>query len=364
MTLPAMTTKANRQGGMALQGVRGVQLTGLSSTDDGTGVRISSGSRGVSITASLIQRSATGVITTADTHNVLLAGVRVAASRTAGFDLGGERIHLTDATVIGAPVAVKLTRTSHDLRVDRSRIINAQIGVQTARASARPMLASISVTDARAVGFLLSSDGATVREAQVKLSGAGIRVVGDVHQSTILNTTVSQSPVGVDLSHTVRSVTIARLRITGASVGVASSAANLRLDHVDVSDTAIGLRLAGSTVVEGTAMDDVVEGIRIRGTGRTELSHVQLRAGKVAIRAAAGSHVVVENSTIRAIQPTLGHVQFRGLNDLPAKRLRWYGLAAVAAAASATTLELIRRLRENKEARRECFVPTHVLNTR
>jgi hypothetical protein len=123
------------------------------------------------------------------------------------------------------------------------------------------------------------------------------------------------------------------------------------------------MRLSGNANIAGTAMSKVSEGLRVSSGAAVNVSGIHLSATGIGFRVATGGQLRVGRSVIGAGALAVGHVSYGSHNSLPEEKLRWYGLAAAVAAASACMLELLRRLREKAEDRTWLF-PAGVFNTR
>ncbi|HVN11570.1 MAG TPA: right-handed parallel beta-helix repeat-containing protein [Kineosporiaceae bacterium] len=401
-TASGLRTTRNGNAGAALTGAGVVQLSGVTSTSEPTGIRVHDG-QPVTISGLTAISDATGVSADGKGHGLVLqqsvihdaqVGVRI---QTPGARVSGVRVLDSDAGLdsdVGARglvvTALEATSTA------------AGVGTGLVAGGAVTRLSDVHVAGFR-TGLRIEEAGTTVKDSIAGAAVSGVLLDGAATGTTITGistygakdglrvagapgpTRVEDSILGGETGLRVGTgdVTVVHSTINGAQDGVRMAAAGgtLTLDSADVTGTArTGLALdAGTTSVVGsavhagrTAIDAGapvgVDGSSITGAVGIHVAQgvtatvdaTQVHAEQVGVLAVDGAHVTLTASQIHGVVPVRGSVTLRGPSFIAAMPLNWLGVAGISLVLVAVLLMIAARLREGDD--RVALAPAHVVN--
>ncbi|HKS99614.1 MAG TPA: hypothetical protein VJT31_08815 [Rugosimonospora sp.] len=312
-----LTTEHNHAAGVVLRACLGCVLSHATSTSDGDGVAVQTGSAGA-------------VVRGASVTHANGRGIRVAAP--------GARVESFTVTSAAGGTGIQLARTATHATVSAGTVTGGTYGI--ADNATDTAVSGVTVTDA----------------------ATGIRVGGHADRVTITKATVDGADTGVTTTATVGSVTLIQLRTrqTG-DYGVRSRARALTVISSQISGATVGLDLN-----RGTVNDSVVSGgalaIAVSAAGRGDLNRDSIHADVMAIRARPTGVAVLTDTTVGAPLGGRGIIVCRGRTHFPALPLSRLGLFAAIALAAAISLELLRKVRE-RGGSAATTAPSHVTNT-
>lgn len=361
--LDGIRTAHNAAAGIDLVGSSGITLSGESSDTDRIGLHVADGCTHVVLTSAHFLNDRTGVMTDGGASEVSLRGITASSSSLNALDLAGVDVEVSGAVIAGAPTGISLTRTSESVRVSNSRITDVATGVDARPAAKHIVLTAITLRHVRGDGVRSGSSGIVLQGLRIASAGTGVRIYGHARGTALTGSTITSSAVGVAASRGVSGLRASDVAMSGTSTGIASSALSLQTTRVTITKAAIAMRLSGQASITDGTVSDVNEAVRVGSGAVVKVSAIHLSASGVALVVAKGGRLRVDGSVIAAGTLSVGHVSFGSHNSLPPEKLRWYGLAAVAAAVSACLLELVRRLREKREDL-TWQLPAAVLDTR
>jgi len=344
-----LTTTGNLGPGISIESSRGVAVSGLRSTDDVEGLAATGTTEGLTASDAVVSGSKTGVRSGASTVGLALSGFEVNDVEHTAFDLAGQQLSVTDATVRGAASGVDLGGVASGVTLNGMTIGQVTDGVVVKKQATGVTLGDVVVEGAD-TGIALAGSQLTVRGGALRDTKTGVRIYGSGKDVLVDGATVVNAGVGVLATSSTSGVTLRDLTVEQRTgVGISTSSPNLTLAGGSVTGGLVGLDLHGGPAqVEGTVVSQVDEGVRVGRGGTASLVDARVDAVSTALRTGADSTVTVTDSRLWAGVMTLGSgdVSFVGENDLPPAPMPWYGLAGIIAAVSAIALEAVRRLRE------------------
>ena len=344
-----LTTAGNLGPGISVESSRGVTVNGLRSTGDVEGLAATGANEQLTANDAVVSGSKTGVRSSASTVGLALASFEVTDIEHTAFDLAGQQLSVTGATVRGAAAGVDLGGTANGVTLNGMTIGGVTDGVVVKKQATGVTLGDVVIEGAD-TGIALAGSQLTVRGGSVSETKTGLRIYGSGKEVLVDSAKVIDAGVGVLVTSSTSDVTLRNLTVEQRTgVGISTSSPNLTLAGGSVTGGLVGLDLHGGPAqVEGTVVSQVDEGIRVGRGGTASIVDARVDAVSTALRTGADSDVTVTNSRLWAGVTTLGsgEVSFVGENDLPPTPMPWYGLAGIIAAVSAIGLEAVRRLRE------------------
>jgi hypothetical protein len=336
--------------GLLLRGDRGTNLTEVTSrSNGGSGIVISGGgSRHLSgLIAAANGAAGVSAVTQA---GLVLTGVRTAADTGGGVRLVGcVRCTVSDLVAVGDhQTALAISGASHDVSVTGANLTGGQIGIAIAAGTRTVTLRRAVVTGFRQLGVGIAGTGVSVLGSQISGSPVAVRVYGSAAGIQLSRVTVRGGVDGVTVTHTVASVSLSDVTVTGvAHNGVISASAALRMSGGHIYGGQVGISLLAPADITGVDIGRVVTGIHDRAPGTVDASQIHVVAERYGIKAGAGARVDLSDSVIRA-PVTLtgaGYISRDSLTVLSLPPIPWLGFTAITAVLLAITLQTIHLLR-------------------
>jgi len=313
-----LRTVDNKQSGIVLDRCPACVVDGLQSSGDRTGV--------------LVKRESAGSI---------VSGGTVRAARQVGLMVAAAGVRVRSMTVESGAEAV-------GLRVPP--------GVAGARVEA-------SAFHGGSVAISTDGSGTAVAHTSVTDARTGVRIGGHATTVTLTSVRLDGSRTAVQANTGSRTIFADHLRIVqSGGQGMRSAAEGLSIVDGDISGARLGMHLKGIAAVRLTSVSADDEALYAGPGSNVTFTRGHLGGKSLGIRAHELSAVILEDTSVEAPTGARGPVRLRGSTELPALPVRWIALLGLVVVAAAIVLEVMRRLRENREER-TVTAPDHVTNT-
>lgn len=336
--------------GLLLRGDRGTRLTEVISRSNGGSGMIISGAGPRHLSGLIAAANAAAGVSAVTQTGLVLTGVRTAANVGGGVRLVGcVRCTVSDLVTVGdQETALTISGGSDDVSVTGSNLNGGLIGIIIAAGTRAVTLRGAVVTGFRRLGVGIAGTDVSVLRSQISGSPVAVRVYGSAARIQLSSVTVRGGVDGVTVTHTVESVSLSDVAVTGvAHNGVTSASAALRMSGGDIYGGRVGISLLAPADIVGVDIDRVVIGIHDRAAGVVDASQVNVVAERYGIKADAGARVDLSDSVIRA-PVTLagaGYISRDSLTVLSLPPIPWLGFTAITAVLLAIFLQTIHQLR-------------------
>jgi hypothetical protein len=336
--------------GMLLRGDRGTRLTGVISRSNGGSGVIISGAGQRHLSGLIADANAAAGVSAVTQTGLVLTGVRTAADAGGGVRLVGcLRCTVSDLVAVAdKETALRISGRSNDVSVTGANLNGGQIGITIAAGTQAVTLRGAVVTGFRQLGVGIAGTDVSVLRSHINGSPVAVRVYGPAARIRLSSVTVRGGVDGVTVMHTVESVSLSDVTVTGvAHNAVTSASAALRMSGGHIYGGHVGISLLAPADIAGVDIDRVVIGIHNQAAGVVDASQVNVVAGRYGIKAAAGARVDLSDSVIRA-PVTLagaGYIGRDSLTVLSLPPIPWLGFSAITAVLLAIILQAIHQRR-------------------
>lgn len=336
--------------GLLLRGDRGTRLTGVISRSNGGSGMIISGAGPRHLSGLIAAANAAAGVSAVTQTGLVLTGVRTAEDGGGGVRLVGcVRCTVSDLVAVGdGETALTISGASDDVSVTGANLDGGETGVTIAAGTKAVTLRGAVVTGFRRLGVGIAGTGVSVLRSHISGSPVAVRVYGSAARIRLSSVTVRGGVDGVIVTHTVASVSLSDVTVTGvAHNGVTSASAALRMSGGHIYGGQVGISLLAPADITGVDIDRVVIGIHDRAPGTVDASQIHVVAERYGIKTDAGARVDLSDSVIRA-PVTLtgaGYISRDSLTVLSLPPIPWLGFTAITAVLLAITLQTIHLLR-------------------
>jgi hypothetical protein len=338
------------QVGLTLAKSAGVQLSNVTvenSVYDGLLLR---GDRRTTLTGVISRNNGGSGIIISGVGPRHLSGLTTAADAGGGLQLiGCLRCTVNGLVAVGdQKTALTISGGSGDVSVTGANLDGGLIGVTIAAGSQGVTLRGAVVTGFRRLGIGIGASDVRVQRSQISGSPVAVRVYGTATRIQLSSVTVRGGMDGVIVTHSVISVSLSQLTVTGvAHNGVTSASPALRVSGGQIYGGRVGISLLAPADIDDVYMDRVVIGIHDQAAGVVDASRVNVVAERYGIKADAGARVDLVDSVIRApvALTGAGYISRDRLTVLSLPPIPWLGFTAIIAVLLAIILQTVHQLR-------------------
>jgi hypothetical protein len=336
--LKNVTTHANAAAGLRLSSVQTIAVSGLSSSNDGTGLVLDQGTS-IQLLKPVVRQALREALAVRAT-TVTISGARV----TDSFEGLVIRAGSTGVQVLAGS---DLAGTRDGIRVE-PQVTGVLVRDSTLRSSTGTALR-------------FSGVGGGVQDSHL-LGSIALAVPSTGGALTVEDSSLAGSDRAMEVAAGAGTVNVSRDHVSATGgVAISANGRKLVLDTTTVDGAEVGLAAHGEVAGRKLAVKASAVGIRLVGAGHVILNDSTVSARSVGVAAGRNTNAILVQTSVHADDPSRGQVDFRGTNHYSHLPVRWVALAALLAVATAILLEVIRKLRDRRDPHHGT-APDHVLN--
>jgi hypothetical protein len=297
-------------------------------------------------------------------------GCAVTAITAADERVGVRVDHLSPAALVRDATVLRATATGILVAAGDGRIENATITLGATAAGVRVRAAAehVTVSGSRVTGGAagISADGnwTTIADVTVTDSKVGLRIGGHADHVVVRGVHTTGTTAGLVATHGTRQVIVAGLHIRQhGGRGITSAAEQLTADDVAIDGADIGLALRNGATVRNSRVSALSEAVRVAGDSRADLLSADLSASILGVNTSPSARLTLTDSRVSAALGARGPVTLIGDVQFPPLPTHWLGVFALVVLALASSLELLRMVRERRDGP-TTRAPAHVRNLR
>jgi hypothetical protein len=347
--LEDVTVSDSAADGLVLRGDTGTTLIGITADRNGAnGVLVTGPSTDRAVTAiTASQNKAFGVAVLGQTRTAV-NGVTTSGNAVGGLRLSfSTEITVNDLTCTDDAIGVYTHVGSGQLNLVRAHITGARRGLQIEKTTRGLTMTDSVVERSSIAGVSVGGHEVQLRNVTVNDSAAGLRVERGASDVTAEGLVLGGGKDGVVALSATKNVVLRNLISDGVgNDAVRSFSPDLKVIGGRISGSSTGIDAGAATTITGTAITEVDQGVRARTNELVRADQIDVSAISAGVNVAAGSHVVLVDSRIDALQAVRGEAQLQGVNQLSLPPLNLLGAIGVPLILLALVLEQIQVFRQ------------------
>jgi hypothetical protein len=357
--LDTVTVARSSGNGLVLRGDRETVMRAVRSADNDR--------NGVLIDGTAAARTVSGIDTSNNSDygiavirqdNLTLNNVSSTADRRGGLRLTGcTNCSTSGVTVVDDTVGVLVNGGSARVKLVSTHVSGGNQGLVVTHGVSGVDIENIQIERAAVSGVNISATDVALRALAVSYSTTAIKITGAASGIILTSPVVSGGRDGLVIGATVRQVTLLDPDVSGVShAGVITSMPGLRISGGRIYGGNTGINARGATVLDGTSVGWVNEGIHVGQSVVVRGNHIDVNAITSGIKVDSGAEFVLIDSQVRAREALRGDVTQQGDNYISPPQFPWLRSFGILVMSAAFALQLIFIMR-SRRFRRLARVP-------
>jgi Right handed beta helix region len=349
--LEQVTVTGSAADGLVLSGDTGTTMSGISATGNG--------GNGVLVTGDASPRPV-GDITTSGNGAYGVAvigqdGLQVSGIATAADTAGGLRlarstsVTVADFQATDQRIGVFTHVHSSGIVLDGVRTTGGSRGLVTEKSTRGLEARNSSFTGARVAGASIDGAGIALSGVQIRNAHSGVRVERAAHDVRLTDVNVTGGQDGLVTAPATTGLVVSGLTVEHVeSDGVRTFSPGARITGTRITGGTTGIDVAAGATITNTTITGAEEGIHTRSPDPVHAAGIAVDTVELGVNIAPGSHFLLTDSTVHALESVRGQVDQLGTNDLSLPPLNLLGAVGVPLIVLAIVLEELHTARQRR----------------